>query len=479
MLLRLRLPLLIATGVAILASAAQGAPPKRFDPDDPVSLLNHFRDIVASGEFVAYFRQVENGRRELDRQRALARREGIPPTARELRWPAVPPEEDAAPIYVRLTALLREKPLDPEAESIASSLGTRYLHTPEEIDRVRRLLAERRDVMDLVYQATDRARCVFRRDWSLGPALRLPEYPGMRTATRLLRAESTLMAREGRYEEAIANLTRGFRIAEHAAGDPVIIGFLVGTACDAITLAGMEDLLCLAATDATVATKVGEAVLWFRPRLRMRLEGEIAMIAATFEMLREGGPVLLLRLSSNAATGQAKPLTAQEKEFWKKLMDACEADYLTMMRRFIAAEARPYRARLAIREELEAMASTPSLNPVHICRPVLFPAFGGRSAAHAPLVQAKERLLIAAASLLAYRAHHGEFPHRMEQALAHPPLDPLSDQPLKYRREENGFVLYSVGPDGKFDGGKPGGQRDPSQAYVRYPPPPPVRPQRP
>jgi hypothetical protein len=52
-------------------------------------------------------------------------------------------------------------------------------------------------------------------------------------------------------------------------------------------------------------------------------------------------------------------------------------------------------------------------------------------------------------SVEVYRAAHGAPP----ETLADAHVDPFSGQPLKYRREESGYVVYSVGENGKDDGG--------------------------
>src|SRR5207244_1431542 len=88
-------------------------------------------------------------------------------------------------------------------------------------------------------------------------------------------------------------------------------------------------------------------------------------------------------------------------------------------------------------------------------------------------VQARGAVLSAAAALLVYKARHGAFPDRMEGALAELPLDPFAGRPLRYRREGEGFVVYSVGPTGNFDGGRPDGEKPKDQAFFRYPAPPP------
>lgn len=57
-----------------------------------------------------------------------------------------------------------------------------------------------------------------------------------------------------------------------------------------------------------------------------------------------------------------------------------------------------------------------------------------------------------------YRAIHGVYPSQLEellpQQLSSLPEDAMSNQPLHYKRtSDNNFLLYSVGPDGRDDGG--------------------------
>ena len=69
-------------------------------------------------------------------------------------------------------------------------------------------------------------------------------------------------------------------------------------------------------------------------------------------------------------------------------------------------------------------------------------------------------LLIAQLALQAYRADHGHYPEALQalvpRYLQRVPLDPFDPaKPLRYRREANGYLLYSIGPDGVDDGGTP------------------------
>ena len=82
-------------------------------------------------------------------------------------------------------------------------------------------------------------------------------------------------------------------------------------------------------------------------------------------------------------------------------------------------------------------------------------------------VAASHSITRAAAAVLAVRAKTGAFPAALPGAF----LDPYRpSKMLQYRREgAGGFVVYSAGPDGKGDGGRPGDRALPSAPSFRYP----------
>lgn len=67
--------------------------------------------------------------------------------------------------------------------------------------------------------------------------------------------------------------------------------------------------------------------------------------------------------------------------------------------------------------------------------------------------------LRAALACAIYRETHGEWPAYIDELtpsiLETVPIDPCSNQPLRYRRLDDGFVVYSVGTDGGDQGGPP------------------------
>lgn len=68
------------------------------------------------------------------------------------------------------------------------------------------------------------------------------------------------------------------------------------------------------------------------------------------------------------------------------------------------------------------------------------------------------RMTVAAIALERYRRRHGKYPEQLPELtpefLAKAPIDFMDGKPLRYRRKDDGtFLLYSVGEDGKDDGG--------------------------
>jgi hypothetical protein len=57
-----------------------------------------------------------------------------------------------------------------------------------------------------------------------------------------------------------------------------------------------------------------------------------------------------------------------------------------------------------------------------------------------------------------YRLANGRWPEALEQLLPQflpeLPVDPYDRKPLRFKRLDDGVLIYSLGPDGKDDGGK-------------------------
>jgi type II secretory pathway pseudopilin PulG len=90
---------------------------------------------------------------------------------------------------------------------------------------------------------------------------------------------------------------------------------------------------------------------------------------------------------------------------------------------------------------------------------ILLPIFDGAKLKDVDS-ETQNALLIVTLALRAYYVQHGAYPATLNalvpQYLTHVPDDPfVLSGPLRYKTTGSTYVLYSIGPDGKDDGGKP------------------------
>lgn len=407
----------------------------------------------------------------LVREKVAAQRLGVPLTPAQLQSPLPPAGQNAAPLYVKLTKLLHDKPLG--LPKYAEGMDTTHLYTPAQIATVRQILTARPDVMMLVHEAADKPNCVFVRDWSLGADMPFPEYQPMREAARLTETESYLMARDGRYKEATANQARGFRIADHAASDPSLISYLVGIACQSLALRGMQSILALAGPSADVEADVRQTIdsRYVSLSLKKAIAGETGCYSASIQRMHQGeknGVSAAFAAGHFPAEASEKmQLSPAQTQNLHNLIDAWQADYLARMLPLVAASSEAPAARRAAYTMLDRQAksdSDSSADATHLFTDILMPVFS-KIDQNGTRTQARVAITQAAAALLSKKAKTGIYPN----ALPTGSTDPFTGKPLGYHLEGTGFVVYSAGPTGVYGGGK-GGEKVPGpESVFRYP----------
>jgi hypothetical protein len=88
------------------------------------------------------------------------------------------------------------------------------------------------------------------------------------------------------------------------------------------------------------------------------------------------------------------------------------------------------------------------------------------------IIIAHERLLAAELALRCYQSEQGHPPALLQDLvtnyLAKAPQDPFTGQPMTYRLQGTTWLLYSVGPDGVDDGGRPAAKGWPVKGDIRF-----------
>jgi hypothetical protein len=457
---------LLVTFMAVAAMARGEATAKVDTEKELRALIRDVRgylrrlDRISPREGAEARREIANGARDLAAERTAMRRAGLPLTRAELKETAPPPEQDAAPFYRQLVRVLEAQPLDPQLTKLVADLDKRFSHTDQQTAALRTLLGDRQDVMGLIHQAGDRPGCSLRADWEHDSTL-VSETSAMRQAIRLLRAESGLLARDGHVAEAITNQTRALRIAEHAASDPNLVGYLLTVALYRMALDGMADLPQVAGEDAETAEAVRRAITTNRARLDLRraLVGEtVFLVGGMSHMRREVRQTGTDTLRSaylwdldeilHPAPRKVRKLAPDELRLWEGILGAVEANLLRQRRRVMVALERPYSERQAALQQIDRTVDFPSRNPVRLLIAYSGLLYSGADRKWAQS-RAQEAVLIAGAAVLAFRSRQGRFPETLEQALPESPLDPFNGQPLRYRHTGDGFRVDSVGKENR------------------------------
>ena len=442
------------------------------DAKHELATLEHSQDdsLAATRE------QISHGTDSLASEQNAVKEDGISLDPARLQAPLPPPDQNAAPLYAKLMQLLKDKPLN--LPDYADGMSTRHAYTDAQIAAAQKIYDSRQDVWELVHQAADKPQCVFARNWALGPALTFPEFPTVREGARLLETEAYLLAHQGKYEAATQAGARGLRLAGHAGSDPSLISYLVGCACDAIALQSFSGILSQAGPNVSVDAEVTQAITVNRPSLSLR-RGLIGDLVEFSGKLDEGRqilasdkmfPKLAKRYALLVVSDQDLPaFSPTDQRFLHHLWDAQEAEYLHNMRLLVDNADQPPAVRNGVFNQPQAAVADTVNDPVQFISNVLLP-ITAKVHTNGERVRTQEDVLISAAAALSARAGSGALPDSQPLTT----LNAFSGKPLLYRREgDSGFVIYSLGPDGDFDGGQPGDKRQPTQAYFRYPAPAP------
>ena len=136
------------------------------------------------------------------------------------------------------------------------------------------------------------------------------------------------------------------------------------------------------------------------------------------------------------------------------LHDASWAIFLDLMDEYIRAVQLPPWQRQGAAEFIEAKLQ--AVSRIHIMVHLLLPACG-RVIQLDTESWARNRTARVAVALERHRLATGDLPEKLSDLvpayLPAIPQDPFDGEPLRYKKLDTGFVVYSIGPDRQDDGG--------------------------
>jgi hypothetical protein len=368
--------------------------------------------------------------------------------------PAPTPDDNAAPLYQRAFASLASDKQVDEYSSMTDG------GSPE----VTAILERHAATLDLLRRATDKPGCRFDRDWSRPSFdMLLPEVQEMRRAARLLTLAARRAAADGDAEQALADVIRIHRLGMHAASEPLLVSGLVGQAIDAVALQTLADVLPRLDKDdlSLLDTDAMRDFVETPVRYQRAFRGEEAFGLATLGDLADEAKGMetleMLRAVSDEPTRLAfdGPFSLLYRCF---MLPADIAGYRDVMRRYqavigstIQPEPKSYPT---ILKETAGIEEQLTSRRAGVFASLLAPALSGVITSQSKGEALHDVAGVLVAATRARLAGTSLADSLVPGALVALPGDPFTeDNLLLARRTDDGWAVYSVGPDGEDDGG--------------------------
>jgi hypothetical protein len=285
--------------------------------------------------------------------------------------------------------------------------------------------------------------------WGPNPMLTPQPCQEVRPVATLLQMRAMLQDQDGEADDALGTARR-ILIAGRSIGDqPGLISQLVRVAAHTVAVQVLERAMAqgLPSGDALARTQRLLAEDAAEPLLVYALRGERAFQHRFLEGVASHDP---------AVVGTAGSLRNRFDRF--RLLNKVRHYHPAMLRMFLRAveiaRREPEEQAEALRqleEEVQQDAGGDD-DLMHLLMPAL-----GKLAAAFRRDQAVLRGAVVGLALERYRLDKGRWPKELTELvpdyLPAVPKDPFDGRPLRYRPLADGVIVYSVGPDGRDDGG--------------------------
>lgn len=321
--------------------------------------------------------------------------------------------------------------------------------------------------------AAPRPRNVYPIHYEEGFNALLPNLAVMNSITRISVLRAVARLRAGDSEGAAADARLALRVGESLNEDSLLIGQLVRYKCDGISMHALwEGLADHRWSDAQLAA--------FQELLGKRdyatgiihaMEGERALGNDTMERLIRLNRSLALTEYDGAMSGESPEQNANlgfaffmPSGWYRQNQISLLRGHQVNLDHVRAVMSRANRASILTSHRSQAevidnyvIKIAADSSPFNILSRMLMPAFS-KATAKADRAETVAQMAVVACALERHHLAHGSFPATLAELvpayLPTVPEDWMSGQPLHYERTADGlFRLWSVGPNGKDDGG--------------------------
>ena len=337
-------------------------------------------------------------------------------------------------------------------------------------------LTRHTETLDLLRQAAARPICRFTRDYTRPSVdMVIPEIQFLRNAARILAVSARYEASRGEITAALRDVSSIMKISLHASSEPILISGLVGLSIDGISINALSEILPFIDTDNLSFLKRDDIhnFLCTPPSLTKNIYGEEAFGLNVFSIFGTGefdqwqlASFLMDDLNLPDSIYQQNiflnPALAGYRIF---LFPQDLAAYQQTMHSYqrVAESSDSYAGKQTILKRIEDGLS--SGRPKGFITALLTPAIG-KALERVEKVRMQHATALVAIAATKFRIAHDGLPDKaaslVPDFLPSLPKDAfLTESRLRYSSKDGGVAIYSVGPNGKDDGGPvPGMDKD-------------------
>ncbi len=403
-------------------------------------LYNRHRVARAAAEAVAELERIDPGWRLKDLE-----------AARD----AIPEEENSARVVVATRRLLPASWPPQELSEALDHLAPPDRLTPEQAERLRAALqavapavAEARKLAGL---PRGRHHITYRR---VVLNTLLEDQDGVRAVAALLKHDALRRAYAGDMAGALVSCQAALNAGRSIGDEPTAISQLIRNAGVTISCQAAERVLAQgeAGPDDLAALQRAFEEEDRHPGLLVSMRGERAAQYELYDAV-EKGEVDPEDFSDRPAPpeGGASPLGWALRDRFRSELPPM----LAMMTRHVEASRLPPHQQAAAERQISA--DVERLARDKVLTKLLMPSFTRVGEAERRR-HALVRCMAVALAAERHRRQRGDWPESLAKLtpdfLKEVPLDPFDGRPLRYRQVEDGTVVYSVGPDGRDNGGR-------------------------
>lgn len=353
-------------------------------------------------------------------------------TFKELYSTPIPDEENAALIYQKALALMdtNKEEINRITNCIPSNKKIEGW-SDEDKEVVSQLIQKNKTIFLLLEEATQKPKCRFPIEYEKYPEGLSYYIANIRKCAQLLSIKASLEVKNGDINESIKTCITGLRLGKSLAQEPLLITQLLKITIDTIMVYKIEDILTRIEIDATAYDSLYMGLKHAREGT-INLAGERCLSIYNFDYILQQ---------------ESEPIITRLRRPWFKRNGV---HYLKTMAKVISISHKPYWQIVNILDEYGKGI------PKYLTK-MMLPAIRGffqYEAKHDALIGAGE----IAIELRVYKARHGKYPDTLKELALNTthelPLDPFTGQSYIYRKEKEGFIVYSVGANLKDDRGE-------------------------